>query len=650
MRETTTIGDILDAPAPRTVLLGRARELARLESMLASPNSLVTFVCGMPGIGKTTLLNAFVARARAAGATVIHIDGNRLKPTADGFIGEVADQAGATPDTLGDVLGSVAGGLLITIDNFQALRLLDRWFRDTFLPAMPASLRVAVATCHTPGPGWLAREPWSSRTWLVELQPLEPAVSVQYLLGRGFSIAQAQHVNATAHGNPMALVIASSTTGRWAARSAPASLASVWLARVADAYLGSIDDPDLRRLVRELALLRRVSRPLLASLCPGADDGALFERLRGLPLMVTTGTGLAVHDAVREVLANSLDAEDPARAREVKRVAWSLLSAFFRESHDRDLWHHTADTIYLLSDPVVREAFFPRSANGHEVAPASPETGAAILQIARCHEGAAGAALIEAWWRDCPDAFRVVLDADGAVQGFYLAFDPARVPRAVAVRDPLVRAWIGDLRAVRMPSRQRALFIRRWLARAEGEAPCPVQAAAWLDLKRAYLEMAPDLRRVYLTLTDAAPYAEVAGRLGFTLPGELARDLDGVRYATAVLDMGPASVAGWLHRLLARELGIAPSDFLDPERQAVIIAGEPVALTPLEFKVAAYLYANSGTAVSRERLLNDVWGSDYTGGSNVVDAVIRTLRGKLGERAGWITTVRGHGYALAPDR
>jgi DNA-binding response OmpR family regulator len=111
----------------------------------------------------------------------------------------------------------------------------------------------------------------------------------------------------------------------------------------------------------------------------------------------------------------------------------------------------------------------------------------------------------------------------------------------------------------------------------------------------------------------------------------------------------PASVDGWLHRLLARELGIGAHDFLDPEQQAIVVAGEPVALTRLEFGVAAYLYANAGTPVSRERLLDDVWGRSYHGGSNVVDAIIKTLRRKLGENGPSIETVRGHGYALRLD-
>ena len=53
--------------------------------------------------------------------------------------------------------------------------------------------------------------------------------------------------------------------------------------------------------------------------------------------------------------------------------------------------------------------------------------------------------------------------------------------------------------------------------------------------------------------------------------------------------------------------------------------------------------------ISRCELLRDVWGTDYAGGSNVVDAVVRSFRVKLGVSAAVVETVRGSGYRLRPD-
>ncbi len=57
-----------------------------------------------------------------------------------------------------------------------------------------------------------------------------------------------------------------------------------------------------------------------------------------------------------------------------------------------------------------------------------------------------------------------------------------------------------------------------------------------------------------------------------------------------------------------------------------------------------YLHERKGTVVERSELLRDVWGYEYAGGSNVIEANVRLLRRKLGNRAASIETVRGLGY------
>ncbi len=77
--------------------------------------------------------------------------------------------------------------------------------------------------------------------------------------------------------------------------------------------------------------------------------------------------------------------------------------------------------------------------------------------------------------------------------------------------------------------------------------------------------------------------------------------------------------------------------------------GERVALTPLEFGLFSHLREREGKAVSRQELLREVWGTEFTGGSNVVDAVVRSLRRKLGSARVVVETVRGSGYRLRAD-
>jgi DNA-binding response OmpR family regulator len=90
---------------------------------------------------------------------------------------------------------------------------------------------------------------------------------------------------------------------------------------------------------------------------------------------------------------------------------------------------------------------------------------------------------------------------------------------------------------------------------------------------------------------------------------------------------------------------------LDVGRHTVAYAGETIDLTPREFDLLRCLLENKGMALSRDALLDKVWGYDYIGETNAVDVYIRFLRSKIDEKYGikLISTVRGVGYRIADD-
>jgi Response regulators consisting of a CheY-like receiver domain and a winged-helix DNA-binding domain len=91
---------------------------------------------------------------------------------------------------------------------------------------------------------------------------------------------------------------------------------------------------------------------------------------------------------------------------------------------------------------------------------------------------------------------------------------------------------------------------------------------------------------------------------------------------------------------------------LDPDRHEVSVSGTAVELTRREFDLLRYLMEHKGKVISRESLLDNVWGFDFVGETNAVDVYIRFLRAKIDEvfDMKFIHTVRGVGYVIREEK
>ncbi|MEI3266434.1 response regulator transcription factor [Frisingicoccus sp.] len=76
----------------------------------------------------------------------------------------------------------------------------------------------------------------------------------------------------------------------------------------------------------------------------------------------------------------------------------------------------------------------------------------------------------------------------------------------------------------------------------------------------------------------------------------------------------------------------------------VFVDDQPVELSYKEFELLAYFIDNQGIALSRERILNNVWNYDYFGDARTIDTHVKKLRNKLGDRGEYIKTIWGMGY------
>ena len=108
-----------------------------------------------------------------------------------------------------------------------------------------------------------------------------------------------------------------------------------------------------------------------------------------------------------------------------------------------------------------------------------------------------------------------------------------------------------------------------------------------------------------------------------------------------------ARVKAVLRRTMEEEKFLSLGDvFLDDEKHMVYVKDQPCSLTFKEYELLKLLLHNAGIVVTREIILERVWGIDFEGESRTLDMHIRTLRQKLGDAGTMIRTVRNVGYMI----
>ncbi len=88
---------------------------------------------------------------------------------------------------------------------------------------------------------------------------------------------------------------------------------------------------------------------------------------------------------------------------------------------------------------------------------------------------------------------------------------------------------------------------------------------------------------------------------------------------------------------------------LDRTAHEVAIDGKVVELSFKEFELLSYFVENKGVALSRERILNNVWNYDYFGDARTIDTHVKKLRSKMGSKGDYIKTIWGMGYKFEVD-
>jgi hypothetical protein len=586
-----------------------------------------------------------------------------VEPTPGAFIHKLQQVLGSSAEhseasSLESIRSAVTSDSVLILDQFESFSLIETWLRTHFMPAMAGKLKLLLSGRLHPDNQWVLSPPPDCRYRQLRLECLPFTTSVAFLEAQGLNKVQAMGIYQFAQGHPVALKLAGAALLEQPTRQLYQTPSNQVIQTLVQFFIEDIKQADLRTALEAACVIRRVSESLLAAMLAISEQAAtdLYSRLETLELVELTDDGLTLHEVLRKVLSAELKARAPMRYCNYRRSASQLLMHEMKQASAGQLWRYTADILYLVDNVVIRSAFFPPDdLREYSVMPAQEEDRDAVMQIIARHEPDTALAIYANWWQYQLSTFHCVKDSDNSVVGFYCLIKPADVSAELLKADPVTAHWMQSSNSKGQSNGAGSnIFIRRWLSLDDGEGLCGVQAACWLDIKRNYLEMRPQLRKVYLPLNNLQPYAPVACELGFQVLDNTI-EIGGQHYFSAMLDMGPDSVDGWIGSRLLQELDQSAGssdapEWFDAGARQICLDNQRVDLTPLEFGTLEMLVENQGCAIARKTLLKEVWGIEYDGASNVVDTIILSLRKKLQHKSTVIQSVRGTGYRYEEQR
>jgi len=605
-------------------------------------------VYGIAGIGKSTLMNRFIALSQTQ---CWKIDCQLCEPTPKAFLSCVMGLVDCESAELNTIAAKIKPGTILILDQFELFGLLESWLRREFMPVMKGRLNLIFSGRLHPDNQWLLNPPEEMRFCSLRLNSLSFNASIEYLQSQGHTKVVALGINQFANGHPLALKLASSAILEQPDRQLNEVPPNNVIQALAYYFIEDIKSPVLRQALEATSVVRRINEPLLLGMLDMEPSSELYRQLSEVALIEYREDGLSFHEVLKNALSSNLKARSPQKYNEYRNKASRILQQEMKSASASQLWRYTADIIYLVDNSLIRNAFFPPDdVRKYSVEPAQACDQDVVMSIIRQFEPQSCVGIYQRWWQHYIQTFHCVKNNRNEVVGFYCLINPSEVSAEALQSDPVSAAWTAHLSTMPRLNQQQdqTLFIRRWLSAKSGESLSGVQAACWLDIKRKYLEMKPNLRHVYLTLRDIQPYALVATELGFKVEN-LEINIDGCYFYTGILDLGPDSVDGWIAKRLVHEIKQEASealfpDWFDKKARQILVHEQRVDLTPLEYGTLELLITNRGVAISRKELLKEVWDIHYEGASNVVDTVILSLRKKLDNKSVLIQSVRGTGY------
>jgi hypothetical protein len=551
---TAHFADVLDT-ARRQRFVGRERELACFDNALCGRSSRrVLFLHGQGGIGKTTLLLEFGARARMAGRRVVHVDGSEIDPSPHGL--RTAVQLAL------DQHKRLLAGAVLLVDGYEQLTAIDAWLRDTLIPGLSVDTVVVVAGRDPPTTPWCTDLGWRQLVAVHRLAPFNPAESGELLAHAGVAPLIRPHLVTLGRGHPltMALLADIAATGQ-----APDTLADApdLISTLMESFICEAPSEAHLTGLATCAIAWLTTEDLLTQMV-GTESATVWRWLARRPFITASPRGLFTHDLTRDVLDAEFARRAPERYRTYRRAIHAHTVTGLRAATGLDRQRHAQQLFFLLrKSPFASSVSALRARGSATIVQAHPDDHDQVCSIIERFEGPASARLAQAWLAEQPDRLSVVRTSDGIVGFVHRLWCPGG--GAMEDRDPVVRAVLeyiareGPLRA------GERVGIARFCAGARNHQRDPYAMLAANVTHLIDLLTGPSAWSVFISV-DTEHTGLFARYLAFTPLVEV--DVDGLRHVAYGIDWRRVPIDTWLDLMLERgdsgETGPPPTVSIRP--------------------------------------------------------------------------------------
>jgi hypothetical protein len=560
--------------------VGREKERTLFQSALSTAELpfCLLYLHGPGGIGKTTLLQAFVAQCAAADVPHSLIDARNIEPSPDGFLDALRTSLRLGPsDDPTEVLGADAARHILFIDTFEMLDSVFTWLKDVFLPQVSSNVFVVLAGQTPPAMVWPQDAGWQTLLRSIDLHNFNAEESYAYLTRRGVPTSVHKQAFEFTHGHPLALSLIadlhnqhqlSDELAQFSPEVAPPEVVHSLLKR----FITEIPSHLKQSALQACALVRGTNEALLQEMLflptsedvpipqePNGDTAAIFDWLRDLSFMNAGPLGLFPHDIAREALLADLRWRNPDWYVELHRRARAYYTRQLGHTASSELQKRLLyDCIFLHRDnSIVRAAFTWKDVPTLFADQYHPGDAAALIQIVAEHEGNEAAHIAERWLARQPKATMVFRDStqNNAVRAFVTMLALHDVSDDDLMADPATRAAQSHIRQKgALRPGEGAAYLRFWMAADTYQEPSPLQSMLIVHILRHFLIQGGRLAYTFFSCRDADiwntifDYAEIPeiATAGFTLGGH--------RYRVFGHDWRLHPLTEWLARMAEKEV------------------------------------------------------------------------------------------------